>query len=261
MTASPDTALAVVRRRAAGRLRRLSIEHFARRTYRLRGDVPFISFTFDDFPRTAFTEGGRILADHGVRGTYFVSLKLLGADSPSGTIASIPDLKALLQAGHELGCHTYEHLDAANTTPAAIDRSLRANRAALLTHDLRTDFDTFAYPLNGPSLGVKRFIGTRFVGCRGGGQTYNRGTIDLNLLKAFFLDKRTRGRLDEIDRVIESNAKSRGWLIFATHDVATNPSDYGCEPGFFQRVVQSSLRSGATVLPMKRVCARLGLTT
>ena len=31
-----------------------------------------VSFTFDDFPRTALEIGGRILEDAGVRGTYTV---------------------------------------------------------------------------------------------------------------------------------------------------------------------------------------------
>jgi hypothetical protein len=48
-------------------------------------------------------------------------------------------------------------------------------------------------------------------------------------------------------------------LIFATHDVATRPSAYGCDPKCFEEVVRLSLASGARVLPMTHVCRELGL--
>jgi hypothetical protein len=83
--------------------------------------------------------------------------------------------------------------------------------------------------------------------------------IDLNLLKAYFLDWRNRGDLGAVRRLIEQNAMSSGWLIFATHDVAVSPSPYGCEPQYFEEVVRLSLRSGARVLPMMRVCQELGI--
>jgi peptidoglycan/xylan/chitin deacetylase (PgdA/CDA1 family) len=251
------TPIQAFRRRLSGKWRRFTIEHFGRRRFRLRTDVPYISFTFDDFPRSALTEGGRILADHGARGTYFVSLALLGSPSVSGLLACEDDLRALLQQGHELGCHTFEHLDGTKATAQDFERSIAVNRRALASAGLGTDFPVFAYPLDGPVLGIKRAIGRHFAACRGGGQTYNRGRIDLNLLKAYFVDKRCRGNLGEVARLIESNTKAGGWLIFATHDVTAAPSDYGCDPQYFQKIVEMSVRSGARVLPMAQVCQEL----
>jgi peptidoglycan/xylan/chitin deacetylase (PgdA/CDA1 family) len=248
-----------LRRRLWNRWRRFTIDRYARRDFRLSSDVPYVSFTFDDFPRSAFAEGGRILAEQGVRGTYFVSLQLLGAPSVSGVIASREDLRPLLRDGHELGCHTFEHLDGSRSTAAAFERSIEANRAALAEIVPGSDFSVFAYPLNGPVLSIKRAVGRHFVGCRGGGQAFNAGVMDLNLLNAYFLDKRNRGNLDAVRHVIEQNAAARGWLIFATHDVAANPSRYGCEPGYFEEVVRLSLQSGARVLPMIQVCQELSI--
>jgi hypothetical protein len=218
-----------------------------------------VSFTFDDFPQTAFTTGGRILADHGVRGTYFVSFRLLGSGSVSGPIASISDVESLLQEGHEVGCHTFDHLDGTKVTPAEFERSIHANQAALVNSRLATRFGVFAYPLDGPALPVKRVTGPHFAACRWGGQTFNHDVIDLNLLKAYFLDQRSPAGLDELARLIESNANSGGWLIFATHDVGRKPSDYGCDEAYFREVVYLAVESGARVLPMMKVCGELGL--
>ena len=248
-----------LRRRLSGRWRRFSIDHFARRNHPLRGDVPYITFTFDDFPRSALLNGGRILTEHGVRGTYFLSFKLLGTSSVSGPLALASDLETLLQEGHELGCHTYDHLDGSQTTTERFRRSVEANRVALVKSRLKAHFPVFAYPLNGPGLAIKRLVGSQFVSCRGGGQTYNHGQIDLNLLKAYFLDRRTRQGHAEIRELIELNAATKGWLIFATHDVDVPPSDYGCDPRDFESIVRLALQSGAKVLPMMQVCRELGV--
>ncbi|MCB8835211.1 polysaccharide deacetylase family protein, partial [Escherichia coli] len=39
---------------------------------------PVVSFTFDDVPDTALTNGARILEDHGVRGTFYIAGSLEG---------------------------------------------------------------------------------------------------------------------------------------------------------------------------------------
>jgi peptidoglycan/xylan/chitin deacetylase (PgdA/CDA1 family) len=250
-----------LRRRLWNKWRRFTINRYARRDFRLRSNVPYVSFTFDDFPRSALVEGGRILTEQGVRGTYFTSLQLLGRPSVSGPIASRDDLRALLRDGHEVGCHTFEHLDGCHSTVEAFERSIEANRAALAECVPGGSFPVFAYPLDGPVLSIKRAVGRHFVGCRFGGQSFNSGVIDLNLLNAYFLDKRNRGNLDAVRAVIQQNASARGWLIFATHDVASSPSPYGCEPEYFEKVVRLSLQSGARVLPMMQACRQLSIGT
>jgi peptidoglycan/xylan/chitin deacetylase (PgdA/CDA1 family) len=216
-----------------------------------------VSFTFDDFPVSAFAEGGRILNKYGARGTYFVSLRLLGTSGVSGQIASSAHLADLVKQGHELGCHTFDHIDGSESTVGCFEQSIEKNREALAACVPGAVFRTFAYPLNGPTLQIKRAIGNRFVGCRGGGQTFNSRVIDLNLLKAYFLDFRTRDNLRAISAVIDENAATRGWLIFATHDVGEEPSKYGCSSSVFEQAVQLSLGSGARVLPVKHVLQEL----
>lgn len=253
------TAAAELRTRTANKVRRLLVHHAGRRPFPLRADVPYVSFTFDDFPRSAWTEGGRILSDANVRGTFFISMNLAGADTPSGPVVSHEDLRTMLREGHELGCHTFDHLDGCDSTVDAFEASIGANQRALAAIVPGGQFRTFAYPLDGPVLDIKRAVGRHFVCCRGGGQTYNAGDIDLNLLKGYFLDWRNQNDLAAVQDVIDRNAAARGWLILATHDVAPAPSRYGCSPAFFADVVDAVVRSGARVVPMMRACEELGI--
>ena len=248
-----------LQRRLWNKWRRFSTRQFGRREFPLKSDRPYVSFTFDDFPRTALTEGGRILVEHGARGTYFVSLNLLGSPSPSGPIASRDDLQTLLRDGHELGCHTFEHLDGCVATVEDFERSIEKNREVFSATVPGGRLPVFAYPLNGPVLSIKKSVGRHFVGCRGSGQSINSGQVDLNLLNAFFLDWRNRGNLDVVRQIIDENAAARGWLIFATHDVAETPSSYGCEPAYFAEAVRLAVGSGAEVLPMMQVCQALNI--
>jgi peptidoglycan/xylan/chitin deacetylase (PgdA/CDA1 family) len=225
--------------------------------------VPLVSFTFDDFPRSAFLNAGAILARYGILGTYYVSLGLAGKQSQMGPMYQPEDLKELARLGHELGCHTFGHCHSWNTPPDVYEKAILDNQQALNEVLPRTTFQTFSYPFSGPRLAVKRVAGRHFLCCRGGGlragrvflrhhaggQTFNCGTTDLNLLCAFFLEQ-SRDNPEAVKSLIDQNARERGWLIIATHDVRDTPSRFGCTPDFFERVVQWSLDSGARVLPV-----------
>jgi len=246
--------------RIMGKYHRTLAYGLCRRTYPIVTPVPIISFTFDDAPQTAFTTGGDILASRGARGTYFVSMGLLGSRTESGTIASVDDLRRAAAYGHELGCHTFDHLDTWQTSTGGFVESVVRNRRALAEIFPGGSFKTFAYPKSEPKPTVKRQLQKYFLCCRGGGQTSNVHTADLNLLKAYFLDRRNKVDLDTVRDLIDRNTKLRGWLIFATHDVTDNPSPYGCTPEFFDRVAEYASRSGSLLLPVADSCEMLGIT-
>jgi peptidoglycan/xylan/chitin deacetylase (PgdA/CDA1 family) len=220
-----------------------------RRPIAIRSSLPVVSFTFDDFPQSAFHLGGAILKSHGLAGTYYASLGLMGLDSPSGRVCTRDDLVATLEQGHELGCHTFSHLHSWDTESDRFEQSIVKNQAALAEIIPTASFRSFAYPLSIPRPSVKRVCERHFVCCRSGGQTFNAGTADLNQLSAYFLEKAGEN-MQAVSEVIEQNKRSNGWLIFATHDVSRNPSPYGCSPKFFESVVRYAIESGARILPV-----------
>jgi peptidoglycan/xylan/chitin deacetylase (PgdA/CDA1 family) len=89
----------------------------------VRTPVPLISFTFDDFPRSAFVNAGAILGRYGVLGTYYVSLGLAGKQSQMGPMYHTEDLIELSRLGHELGCHTFGHCHSWNTPPNIYEKA------------------------------------------------------------------------------------------------------------------------------------------
>ena len=187
----------------------------------------------------------------------------MGKPSPLGPMFRVEDLKELVDQGHELGCHTFGHCHSWNTPPDVYERAIIENQRALTEVLPNASFQTFSYPFSAPRLAVKQVASRHFLCCRGGGlragryilrhaaggQTFNSWTTDLNCLCAFFLEK-SRDNPDAVKSLIDQNARARGWLIFATHDVQAAPSPYGCTPGFFEQVVQWALGSGAQVLPV-----------
>ena len=243
--------------RIAGKYRRTLSHKCARRMVEVNLTTPIISFSFDDAPRSAFSNGGDILKAHGARGTYFVSLGMLESDSPSGIIASQEDLRRAVEEGHELGCHTFDHKDPWKTKPDVFEQSVLKNRQALAKNLPNIVFSTFAYPLSNPNPVNKRLAGSLFNCCRGGGQTFNTGMADFNMLKAFFLDVRGGATIDMVRDLIDRNSVYRGWLIFATHDVVDNPSPYGCTKDFFEEVVVYAASSGSLLLPVGKACEEI----
>ncbi len=133
-------------------------------------DLPIISFTFDDFPRSAFQVGGSILDRYGFRGTYYVSLGLLGKDSPSGQICTEDDLTATLGQGHELGCHTFTHCHSWKTNHTAFTESIVQNRLALNRLLPGITFNSMSYPISDPRPLTKRSAAKNFKCCRAGGK-------------------------------------------------------------------------------------------
>jgi glycosyltransferase involved in cell wall biosynthesis/peptidoglycan/xylan/chitin deacetylase (PgdA/CDA1 family) len=228
-----------------------------RRPFWMSPQRPLISFTFDDFPRSALLAGGAILNRFGRSGTYYASLGLVGKETPSGQIFSPDDLTTLLEQGHELGCHTFSHCDSWETATKTFETSILENHAALNRLFPYAEFKTFSYPISLPRPQTKARVADHFLCGRGGGQTFNVGKVDLNQLSAYFLEK-SRDNLQAVKDLIDRNRQACGWLIFATHDISDRPTPFGCTPEFFENVVQYAIGSGAQIVPVVEALEVLG---
>ncbi len=235
--------------------RRALARRFARRPLSLDSTAPVVSFTFDDAPRSAFVEGAHILEAHGARGTYYTSLGLLGQTTELGEIAGPAELTRAVERDHELACHTYDHHDAWFTAPRDYVASVARNAQRLDELVPGYTFANFAYPKSGPTVTVKRLLAGRFASCRGGGQTFNAGVADLNHLRACFVDRRARMTTEQLEWLIDANARAKGWLIFAAHAVSDAPSDFACAPSLLEFLLRRSLDAGASVLTVRAALA------
>jgi len=242
---SPSEFVARVR----GHVQRTNSRIFFRRPLPINSDVPIVSFTFDDFPRSALLQGGAILKNYGAVGTYYASFGLLGKQSDTGTMFVKEDVAMLLEQGHELGCHTFGHCHAGATKPAAFEQSILRNRQALQELFPGVCLSSLSYPIEQPRLATKWRAARHFACCRGGGQTFNGPVADLNCLEAYFLEK-SKDNWRQVQDVIGQNRKLRGWLIFVTHDIAETPTPWGCTARFFEETVRATAASGSRILPV-----------
>jgi Predicted xylanase/chitin deacetylase len=214
-------------------------------------ESPVISFTFDDFPRSALINGGAILRERGFAGTYYASLGLMSKKGPTGEIFGREDLDRLFGDGHELACHTFDHCDSWETNPNEFEASIVRNRQAVARHAAGITLRSFSYPISWPRPETKRRVAKHFGCARGGGQTFNSGMVDLNYLKGFFIEQ-SRDNFDALAGTIDFSIRAKGWLIFATHDVCDEPTRFGCTPRLFEQVVEYSAKSGAEILPVSK---------
>jgi len=207
-----------------------------------------VSFTFDDVPESALREGSRVLEDHGVRGTFYACFGLAGTHGESGRLFEPEDLRSTHLRGHELACHTYTHLDCTRASDDEILRDLAKNAAGFSALIEGYVPRNFAYPFGNVSLRIKRLLAPKFWSCRGIRSGINRGSVDLDELRANSIYS-TCFDDDAMRRLIDLNCAAGGWLIFWTHDVAASPSPNGCSSSQLASVVAyASERS--TVLPV-----------
>jgi peptidoglycan/xylan/chitin deacetylase (PgdA/CDA1 family) len=228
-----------------------------RRPQAMRNTKPLISFTFDDVPRSSCTRGRQILEGFGLRASYYLSMSLMDSVYSIGAAFSRTDLEQLIAGGHEIGSHTFGHLDAWNTKAAVFEASIHENQRKLDEIHPGLGFKTFSYPIRTPHPRIKKKAGKLHLCCRGGGQTYNTRTVDLNLLKSYFVDARNRDDPDVIKKIIQESCERGGWLIFSTHDIDEHPSPYGCTPRALEDLVSYAHRSGSDILPVCEACGRL----
>jgi peptidoglycan/xylan/chitin deacetylase (PgdA/CDA1 family) len=214
---------------------------------------PVASLTFDDFPRSAWSVGGPILARYGARATYYAAGRFESCTEEGVVYYDAADLVAIAAAGHEIGAHSYAHQMAPKLGAAALRADAERNAAALEPRVGR--MASYAYPYGEVSPRAKALMGARFATARGIRPGVNAGMIDLAQLKAVPIEAR-RWVPAEIDAAVEEAASAAGWLIFFTHDVSDEPTPFGCTPAMLEHVLERLARAGVETVPVKQAMAR-----
>jgi peptidoglycan/xylan/chitin deacetylase (PgdA/CDA1 family) len=220
-----------------------------------RRAVGALSLCFDDFAKTAWTEGGRVLRDHGVRGTYYMCGALAGSVFEGQTMFDGSDLEQLHGEGHEIGCHTFDHRSCLRSSPADFERATLDNQTFLTKQLGEARLVSFAYPYGDITSSAKRFAVKRFSSARGIHVGLNRGRLDLGQLNAIGFEARKMHE-DVIAEHIARAAAQRAWLVVYTHDVQDRPTPYGCRPKDLDRLLRAAKSAGLEILPVKAALAR-----
>jgi peptidoglycan/xylan/chitin deacetylase (PgdA/CDA1 family) len=223
--------------------------HLRVEPFRLRNETPVVSFTFDDVPKSAATTGATILEAHGAHGTFYVIGSQVGTSSALWDMIGCEDIVALHRKGHEIACHTFSHKRACDIDAETLSEEIEHNQQYLRAIDPSITIENFAYPFGYGSFVRKRQLKTIFRSCRSIVPGVNSGTVDLQFLRAMPLIDRRINR-DGIERAFDEAQTTNGWLIFYTHDVADEPSPYGCSPALLNEALEAASRRKIPVLNM-----------
>lgn len=214
---------------------------------------PLLTITFDDCPQSAARLGARVLAAHNVRATYFISGGLEGEEGPSGRFYDRGDLHALMQAGHEIGCHGYTHRDLSRAPLAEALSDVAANARAINAMGIETP-GALAFPYGEASFVLKRALARRFACARGIAPGINRGAADAVQLRSFALYGARCSKA--LTKALDACAASKGWMIVHTHDVAEKPSRFGATPRALDALIRRARARGIVIESMSNA-ARL----
>jgi peptidoglycan/xylan/chitin deacetylase (PgdA/CDA1 family) len=238
------------------RMRHRLARHVPVAPFNATSDVPSVSFTFDDAPVSAATEGAALLEEAGGRATYYISSGLMGQRDEFWDVVGADGVVDLHARGHEIGCHGHSHARADWMRPDAIEADVLRNRALLKAVEPALPLRNFAYPYGHANLGWKRRLSRHFQSSRSIWPSLNAGSVDSQFLHAAPLINREMDE-DALDRAFEAAARRKGWMIFYSHDVARDHSIYGCSPALLRYALNAAARFGVRVETVDAALARL----
>lgn len=218
-----------------------------RRDIRFTLQKPIVSFTFDDCPLSAVTQGLKPMEREGWRGTIYIACGLFGTTNHHGLHMNADDVKAASGSGHEIGGHSFSHIDghAAGLTPFMDD--VARNQAALNALDI-PPCQTFAYPFGEVTPALKTALSKEFTGLRGISPRPMIGRADLNQICSTPVFH--GADFDHALAQIESLREQPAWITLFMHDISDTPSSWGCTPAQMQSIIDAVKAVGADVMPV-----------
>lgn len=243
-----------LRARVENRLSR----HFCATPFKLNNQQPTVSFTFDDFPESAAAAGVPILDRYDAKATFYVAGGEVGKRSDHWQGARAETIVDLHRRGHEIGCHTFSHARTPDLDAKRLAGEIEENRRYLLGLDPSMRIDNFAYPYGLGSVWRKNQLARTFQSSRGIIPGINSGTVDLQYLRSTPL---INGLIDDdgVDRALDELAAGHGWLIFYGHDVAAEPSPFGCTPDLLRHALDAAANRNVAIMTVASALRAAGL--
>ena len=206
-----------------------------------------VSFTFDDFPKSAADTGAEIVEEVGARACYYACSSMAGTRTVCGEMFDDRDLAALSRAGHEIGAHTHSHLDCARAGLDEVVSDITQGLEGLRAMGHAAPVQHFAYPFGETRFEVKRALAGRFRSARGVLSGLNSRGNDRMQLRAVELDS-DEASLPRALAAIETAMREKAWLVVFSHDVSDAPGPWGVTPAALRKVARAARDAGAALL-------------
>lgn len=232
--------------------------HFCATPFTLRNEQPIVSFTFDDFPESAASAGAPILDRYDAKATFYVAGGEVGKWSGHWQGARAETIVDLHRRGHEIACHTFSHARTPDLDATRLAGEIETNRRYLLGLNPSMRVENFAYPYGLGSVWRKNQLARTFRSSRGIIPGINSGTVDLQYLRSTpLINALIDG--DGVDQALDELAAGSGWLIFYGHDVAAEPSPFGCTPDLLRHALDAATERNIAVMTVASALRAAGL--
>ncbi len=207
-----------------------------------------ISFSFDDCPKSAITNGLPMLEAEGWRATVFVACGLCDTTNHLGLHIGERDIIDLHNRGHEIGDHTFSHISGNSVNLDDFLNDVERNQQTLEKLGIPRSRH-FAYPFGHVTPPLKTALSKKFKTLRGVISPQDQ-IQDASLLKAarLYSNDSVELALDEITKAKDSPK----WLHLFTHDVRDNPSKFGCTRDDFAKIIKAVIKSGLPVMTVDK---------
>lgn len=184
-----------------------------------------VSVTFDDGYPSQVEVAAPLLEARGFRGTFYLIVDKLFQrgkyrDLPS---AGLEQWQAAARRGHEIGSHSWSHVDLDSLDAGQLQEELGAAQEALEALFPSALVTSLAYPFSRAGPAVRRRAGDFYLTGRLGpaaigSPVYNDpGTGDLLALNAFFL---CTGQIPDFwNQTVDQALAGNGWLVEGLHPV------------------------------------------
>jgi peptidoglycan/xylan/chitin deacetylase (PgdA/CDA1 family) len=216
---------------------------------------PIFSFTFDDVPPSAVTNGGDILTQHRCHGTYYVAS---GITEQRTSYLSDDELVHLVDNGHEVACHTFHHKSL--RWLGAEDTKLECNKNTTAINAVLPDYkvSNFSYPFGEAGIGSKKALRNIYDCMRTSDAGLNYGMTDLSHLRAISLYSKDFNKIKLLE-VIQQTIKHNAWTIFYTHDVSEQFGPWGTSIEDFRWIVEQCSKKDAEILSIKEAIDKINI--
>src|SRR3989338_4196383 len=231
----PQYTLATVAKNEIDQVRQELIASFEWK----RGGV--VSFWFDDAWMSQYTEGYKLLADYGYKGSLAVPTGLLKYEG----YIKWWQIKKLQFEGWEISANSVSHeCDPDVLTADSLEYELRYSKIEILSHGLLAD--NYVAPCGVTNEALIALAKTYYKSMRTSEPGINSIPVgDPYFIKANAIFATTT--IDDIRGLLTEAKLARGWLVLMFHQIDDSGGEYAVTPEFFQEIVAEVSKSDLQV--------------
>jgi peptidoglycan/xylan/chitin deacetylase (PgdA/CDA1 family) len=234
----------------------LVLENLFTRKVHIHNDSAIFSFTFDDAPMTAWTNGARILEKFNKTATFYIATGMDNNKGDNRKLLNGDDILTAHQKGHDIGCHTYSHIDCRKNAVTKVLSDCRTNTTELEKLTGKSTIEHFAYPFGMVGLRSKKSLRSKYLTLRTTDHGVNHGWTDMTHLRSVSLCSIAFTR-EKVVAAINDAVKHNAWLIFYSHDIRESPSDWGISIEDFEWVVDQCAQARGEILNVSQAYKKI----